>query len=116
MSAAVGIYGIVFFIQVIIRGMGFEASIVLLLCTPPYIVAIPYSLGIAWLADKTRLRSPFIVFQAATTLIGLIIVSYCKNNGVRYFGIFMGVAGVNGNLSTILSWQQNNIRGQTARA
>jgi hypothetical protein len=116
MSAAVGVYGIVFFIQVIIEGMGFKSSIILLLCTPPYLAAIPYSLGIAYLADRTRLRAPFIAFQSLTTIIGLALVAYHQNNGVRYFGIFLGVAGCNGNLSTILAWQQNNVRGQTARA
>lgn len=116
MSAAVGVYGIVFFIQVIISGMGFESSIILLLCTPPYLFAIPYSLAIAYLADKTHLRAPFILFQSITTLVGLLLVAYHENNGVRYFGIFLGVAGCNGNLSTILAWQQNNVRGLTARA
>lgn len=116
MTAAVGIYGSVFFIQVIVQGMGFKSSIVLLLCAPPYLAAIPYTLIIAYFADKTRLRSPFIIFQALTTLVGSLLIAYSKNNGVRYFGIFLGVAGCNGNLSTMLSWQQNNVRGQSARS
>jgi len=96
--------------------MGYSVGVVFLLCAPPYVASIPYSLAIAWFADKTHLRAPWIAFQAITCIIGLMIVEYHQNNGVRYFGIFLGVAGCMGNISTILAWQANNIRGQSVRA
>jgi hypothetical protein len=95
--------------------MGYSVGVVFLLCAPPYLASIPYAMAVAWVADKTRMRGPFIAFQTITCIIGLIIVAYHHNNGVRYFGIFFGVAGCNGNISATLAWQANNIRGQSTR-
>jgi hypothetical protein len=44
-----------------------------------------------------------------------MIVAYAKGNGIRYFGIFIGMAAGNSNIPTVLAWQANNIRGQSLR-
>jgi hypothetical protein len=41
---------------------------------------------VAYLADKTRYRMPFMVLNAAITLTGLLLTAYHTNNAVRYFG------------------------------
>lgn len=38
-------------------------------------------------ADKIRLRSPIIMANACFGLIGLPLLGFAKNNGVRYFGV-----------------------------
>jgi hypothetical protein len=48
-------------------------------------------------------------------IIGLMITSYHKNNAVKYFGIFLGQAGCQGNIPTILAYHSNNIRRQSKR-
>jgi hypothetical protein len=69
----------------------------------------------SWAADKYRLRAPFVILQCLLGIVGLMIVAYAQNNGARYFGIFMGLAGANANIPTVLAWQANNIRGQSLR-
>lgn len=48
-------------------------------------------------------------------IIGLMITAYHHNNGVKYFGIFLGQAGCQGNIPTILAYHSNNIRRQSKR-
>ncbi|EFW21374.1 hypothetical protein D8B26_001582 [Coccidioides posadasii str. Silveira] len=116
MCVAIGIYGYAFFGVVILQGMGHSPGRVFLLSAPPAIASVPFSLVISYLADRTKLRSPYVAFMAITCTIGYLLVAYPKQNGVRYFGVFLGLAGANGALPAVLAWQANNIRGQSTRA
>lgn len=109
------VYGLAFFIPIILQGMGYSTKMVFLLAAPPAVAAVPWVMFVSWAADKTRMRAPWIMLQALIGIIGLLIVAYAKNNGARYFGIFMGLAGANSNIPTCLAWQANNIRGQSLR-
>lgn len=40
----------------------------------------------AWVSDKTKKRAGLIAVQTVVTTVGLILVAYAKQNGVRYFG------------------------------
>lgn len=116
MAAAVCIYAFAYFTSVILRGMGYDTQKVFLLSAPPALTAIPFSFIVAFFCDKTRTRAPAIIFCGAVTLCGLLMTAYCKGNDARYAGIFLGLAGCNSNLSTVIAWQANNIRGQSTRA
>ncbi|KAF2007045.1 MFS general substrate transporter, partial [Amniculicola lignicola CBS 123094] len=109
------IYALAYFTPVILRGMGYSVSRTFLLSAPPAIVAVPWILLVSFLADKMHMRAPFLILQAFIGITGLMIIAYSTNNKVRYFGVFLGMAGANGNLPTSLAWQANNIRGQSLR-
>lgn len=109
------VYAIAFFLPIILAGMGYSIKMVFLMSAPPAVAAVPWVLFVSWAADRFKMRSPFIMLQAAIGITGLMIVAYSTNNGVRYFGIFMGLAGANGNIPAALAWQANNIRGQEVR-
>jgi cyanate permease len=109
------VYALAFFIPIILAGMGYTTKMVFLMSAPPACAAVPWVLFISWIADKTRCRAPWIMLQAVLGITGLMIVAYAKNNGARYFGIFLGLAGANSNIPTALAWQANNIRGQSLR-
>lgn len=49
----------------------------------------------AWVGDKYHIRGPILVFNALLALIGLPIMGFHKNDAVRYFGVFLVVAGSN---------------------
>ncbi|KAF2280251.1 MFS general substrate transporter [Westerdykella ornata] len=109
------VYALAFFIPIILAGMGHTTKMVFLLSAPPACAAVPYVLLISWVADRTKMRSPWIMLQAALGVAGLMIVAYARNNGVRYFGIFVGLMAANSNIPSSLAWQANNIRGQSLR-
>ncbi|RMD40833.1 hypothetical protein DV735_g4317, partial [Chaetothyriales sp. CBS 134920] len=70
----------------------------------------------AWYGDKWHLRSPFVILNGALTLLGIGLLGYVDNVGVRYFGVFVATSACNTNVPCVLTWQANNIRGQWKRA
>lgn len=115
MAVTTIVYALAFFIPVILQGMGYSVGMVFLMSAPPACAAVPYVLFISWIADRTHTRSTWIMINAVLGIVGLMLVAYVKNNGVRYFGIFVGLAAANSNIPTALAWQANNIRGQSLR-
>lgn len=79
------------------------------------ITAVISALVFAILGDKFRLRGLFIAVQCLMVIVGLMLTAYHKNSGMRYFGIFLGQAGCQGNIPAILAYHSNNIRRQSKR-
>jgi MFS family permease len=96
--------------------MGYTAGVANLLSAPPVFVAVFSAFSFAWIGDKYRTRAPVIAIQAIICFVGLMITAYHKNNTVRYFGIFLGSAGCQGNIPAVLAYQSNNIRCQSKRS
>lgn len=46
-------------------------------------------MAFAWLSDKTQIRSPYIAIQAVIGIVGLALMAYAPQNGVRYFGVWL---------------------------
>ncbi|EAQ83273.1 hypothetical protein CHGG_09677 [Chaetomium globosum CBS 148.51] len=110
-------YALAYFLPIILRGsMGFSVGEAQCLVAPPYAFAgiIMYATG--WAGDKYRLRGPIIIFNCLLCIIGLPIMGFHTNAGVRYFGVFLVTAGANANVPAAMSYQANNIRGQWKRA
>ena len=96
--------------------MGYTAGVANLLSAPPVVFAVISAFIFAWIGDKYHLRAPCIMAQSTICLIGLMLTAYHRNNGVRYFGIFLGQAGCQGNIPAVLAYQSNNIRLQSKRS
>jgi len=115
-STTMPAYAFAYFSPVIIAGMGYKAGPANALSAPPAFAAVFSAFGFAWVGDKYRVRAPIIAAQSVICVVGLMIVAYHKNHGVRYFGIFLGVMGCQGNIPAILAYQSNNIRLQSKRS
>lgn len=114
---AVSVYAIAFFLPVILhRGMGFSIATSLCLVAPPNFAAGIFMLCFAWIGDKYHIRGVIIAGNAILALVGLPLLGYAKDNGVRYFGVFLTTMAINTNIPAILTYQANNIRGQWKRA
>lgn len=110
-------YAIAYFLPVILRsGMGFSIGQAQCLVAPPYVAAAIVMYGCAILGDKYHIRGPIVVFNAILGIIGLPLLGYAHNNGVRYFGVFLATIAGNANVPAVLTYQANNIRGQWKRA
>jgi hypothetical protein len=95
---------------------GYSAGAANALSAPPAIVAMVAAFGFAWIGDKYTIRAPIIAAQSLICLIGLMLVAYVQSNSVRYFGLFLGIMGSQGNVPAILTYQANNIRMQSKRS
>lgn len=110
-------YAIAYFLPIILQvGMGFSVAEAQCLIAPPYILAAIVMFAFAWAGDKYHIRSPFIIANGCMGLIGIALLGYVHNVGVRYFGVFLATTAANANVPCVLTWQANNIRGQWKRA
>lgn len=110
------VYAFSYFQPLILVGMGYTGGEANALSAPPSVAAALVAFGFAMVADHKRVRAPIIAVQCLISITGLMLIAYAKNNGVRYFGIFLGLAGAQGNIPAILAYQSNNIRSQSKRA
>lgn len=96
--------------------MGFSVGASQCLVAPPYAFAGILMFCTAWVGDKYHIRGPIVVFNCILALVGLAMMGYCKNLGVRYFSVFLATGGANSNIPAVMTYQANNIRGQWKRA
>jgi hypothetical protein len=96
--------------------MGFSLAKAECLVAPPYVAAAIVMFVQAYYADKMRIRGPTVAFNAIVGLVGLPLLGFESNNGVRYFGVFLATICANANVPAVLTYQANNIRGQWKRA
>jgi hypothetical protein len=69
-------YAIAYFLPIILYdGMGFSLAASECLVAPPYMVAAVVMFTFAWLGDKYRIRSPFILFNGCLMLVGEYMVT-----------------------------------------
>ena len=70
----------------------------------------------AWIADHYRKRGLIIIFNCSVAIIGVCMMAFVDNGDARYAGVFLGVAGANSNVPSLLSYMHNNIVGQMKRS
>ncbi|PGH07061.1 hypothetical protein AJ80_08074 [Polytolypa hystricis UAMH7299] len=110
-------YAFAFFLPIILRdNLKFSMAASQCLVAPPYVFAAILMYSTAWVADRYRSRAPMIVLNCVISLVGLPILGFHSSPAVRYFGVFIGVAGANANVPLVMAYQANNIRGQWKRA
>ncbi|ESK97356.1 high-affinity nicotinic acid transporter [Moniliophthora roreri MCA 2997] len=109
-------YMLAYFIPVILSGMGYNTTDSLLLSAPTYGPAFLSAMIFAWLADKTKHRSSYIIIQAMITLVGTCMTAFSPRNPVRYAGTFFINAGSAGCIPGILAYGANNVASQSKRA
>lgn len=87
-----------------------------ILSFPPYVLAAAWMFATAWVADRYRKRGAIILFNCATAVVGVCMMAYSTHPDARYAGVFLGVAGANSNVPSLLSYMHNNIVGQMKRS
>ncbi|KAL6237831.1 hypothetical protein BDW75DRAFT_248305 [Aspergillus navahoensis] len=113
------LYGISFFLPSIIRDLGYTSSTAQLLTVPIYITAAAVAVAGAWMSDRYKKRSPFILFFMSLIAIGFIIVLASSDRGVPgvvYFGVFVAVVGIYPAFPGNVTWISANLAGDYKRA
>lgn len=109
-------YAYGYFTPIILVGMGFSIKNAQLLIAPTGLCACLIALIMSRLSDRTGMRGPFIILQACMAITGLSMTAFHPKNAVRFAGCFIGLAGAQGNIPSLLAYQSNNIRRQSKRA
>jgi MFS family permease len=110
-------YALAYFMPIILRnGMGFSIGASQCLVAPPYFCAGLLMYATGWAGDKYRIRGPLIILNSVICMVGIPLIGWVDNVGVRYFGVFLVAAGANSNIPATMAYQANNIRGHWKRA
>ncbi|PPJ57035.1 hypothetical protein CBER1_00552 [Cercospora berteroae] len=111
-------YSFGFFLPIILNGdMGYSTTMSQVLSFPPYVFAAPWMFATAWFADRYHKRGIVLIFNCAVSILGVAMMGFITSNpAARYAGVFLGVAGANSNVPTILSYMHNNIVGMSKRS
>ncbi|KAF5357517.1 hypothetical protein D9758_012490, partial [Tetrapyrgos nigripes] len=108
----VPVYGITLFLPFGERSV----AVTQLLTAPPYVFAAILIMVFAYLSDRLKIRSPFILFSLVLCLIGFSINISDTSSGVKYFGTFLIVGGAYAGVPGLLAWFGNNVSGRYRRA
>jgi MFS family permease len=106
-------YALAYFLPIILHeGMGFSVGASQCLVAPPYAAAALLMYGSAWVGDRYKTRGLPLVFNTVLALVGLPLLGFAKNLGVRYFGVFLVAMGSNANVPTTLTYQYVQPNGE----
>ncbi|KAF5629313.1 major facilitator superfamily transporter [Fusarium sp. NRRL 52700] len=96
---ASSIFSLVYFLPLILREpLGFSYTKAQLLFSPPYLI------------ERSQIFCIiiFLVMQAAIGIAGLFIILFVHAPYVRYFGVFLGVWGIQASVQVTLAYGANN--------
>lgn len=108
-----GVY--TYFGQNILLSMGFSLDVALIMIFPASIAAVIIGFIESIYSDKTHLRAPFIIFNELIWIVGALLIRYTVPNASRLLGIFCIVIGSQANFPIVVTYQANNVRGNTKR-
>lgn len=72
-------------------------------------------LFVGWFGDRYHQRGICCAFNAILAIIGLAILGFASNGGVRYFGVFLATAGANANIPVAMTYQVRTLILQYTR-
>lgn len=112
------LYSISLFLPTIIRVMGngqYSAEQSQLLSVPPYVVACFFTIGAGFLADRWKMRGPFMIFFEGIAIIGWVLLISSGKPTQQYIGTFFCVSGIYPLIPLGVAWNGNNIGGSLKR-
>lgn len=88
----------------VVKTLGFNTTITLVLTCPPYLVAGFVTILISITSGKWNERTWHITVSKTVAIIGFAIAPATLNTGVRYFAMMVFTLGTYGVNSLILGW------------
>ncbi|PWY99042.1 MFS transporter, partial [Testicularia cyperi] len=107
------LYSFSLFLPTILRGIYPSITIarLQLLTVPPYVPATAMVIIVAYLADKTRMRGPYILMLLPVSMIGYIMLLATNDARVKYGATFLIALGIYPVAPCILTIPINNTSG-----
>ena len=85
--------------------MGFSVGAAQCLTAAPYAVAGTAMLVLAWAGDKYHIRGPLLAANSVFGLIGMPLLGFAQQSGVRFFGIFLICISIHGSIPCCMAYQ-----------
>ncbi|KAF5011453.1 hypothetical protein FDECE_2442 [Fusarium decemcellulare] len=108
-------YALSFFSPSILASFSFNVTMSQVLTTPPYVFGAIVSVLTGMVADRVRLRSPFIIGYSMLHIAGLAMIGWGATQATKYAGMFLAIAGSNCAIPSALAFLANNVVGTSKR-
>ncbi|KAI9036210.1 MFS general substrate transporter [Aspergillus affinis] len=106
-----------YFFPTIVKTLGFNNMITLLITAPVYVFGFITALGNSLIANRTNQRAILIVWPLCVDIVGNIMVISSQATAVRYVGMFLMCAGSYSAFNVVQAWIASTIpRTRTKRA
>ncbi|KAL4903571.1 hypothetical protein BDW74DRAFT_185971 [Aspergillus multicolor] len=119
-GSAIPIYGFIYALPTVIAELGYTAAIAQLMTIPIYVAAVIALLLAAYLSDKAKDRSMFVIWPLVVGGIGLIgLIAIPKDGyapGALYFMLFPVAMGLYCIVCGTVAWTANNLAGPWKRS
>jgi MFS family permease len=110
------VYSVSLFMPTIVKSLHYKDTTAQLMTTPPYIVACAVCITGGFLADKTRMRGPFMIAFFCVGMIGFLILILASEAKTKYIGCFFVASGIYPSVPQGIAWLSNNIGGSLKRS
>ncbi|KAJ2892381.1 MFS general substrate transporter [Zalerion maritima] len=113
MGTTVPVYAFSIFLPSIIHSLGWSTTVVKtqLYSVPPYIAAALLTVGVGYLADRTRKRGIYNMLSSLVGCAGFIMLLASSDPAVKYSGTFLGALGIYPCIANTITWMANNTEG-----
>lgn len=111
MGADMPLYAFSLFLPTIIKNMGYASNQAQLLSVPPYACAAVLTIGVGFIADRTRQRGLCNIFVSLLGVVGFAIQLTNASAHAKYAGTFLGALGIYPCISNTITWAANNAEG-----
>lgn len=100
------------FLPIIIRSMGHSSVVSQALSAPPYLMSFFVVILTAYLSDRLRSRSTFVIFHALFSCSGYLVLALAERFGLgvwwRYAAIYPAAIGFFSVITIVITWSINN--------
>ncbi|KAG2350971.1 MFS general substrate transporter [Suillus weaverae] len=94
--------------------LGYDTTVTLLLCAPPWVFAGIVAFALTWYSDKKRRRYKYFVVSNALCALGFVISVFTMNKAARYISLFLMAPVISGYL-VLLGWVNNTFAREPAK-
>ena len=110
------LYSLSVFLPIILKSMGFSTLQANYLTIPVYLLGAASFIACAWLSDRLRCRSPFMLGSIAFGIVGYIILLTVTKEAVLYFATFLCGLAIYTGVGLNVAWILGNTAGSFKRA
>ncbi|CEL03727.1 hypothetical protein ASPCAL04873 [Aspergillus calidoustus] len=116
LTVGTGVASLGYFAPTIIEGLGYSDLRAQLFTVPPYGIAYPVTLLLAWLSDRLKTRGLIATCSSGAACIAFIIQACLPADAftARYAFLCISTIGVFGGLPSLNAWVGDNVRNTTA--
>ncbi|VEU20921.1 DEKNAAC101876 [Brettanomyces naardenensis] len=110
-------YSYAYFAPTIIKELGYTAMTAQAYSIYPWLVSLGFSIILAFVSDKTRIRAPYAILASVIAIIGLAMVfAGGSHTHLKYGGCFLVATGLYSAMPILVCWMSLTFAGHIRKS